>query len=107
MVGTRTLARLLDLAARDGATLAAVGDPAQLPSSTPAGCSRPAPGDLGAAVLTDNLRQVEPWEHQALRQIRAGRAQVALTAYTTSGTRRARPQHGQAGVPGTVPVPRN
>ncbi len=83
MVGTRTLARLLDLAARDGAKLVAVGDPAQLPEIDAGGLFAALARDLGAAQLTDNLRQVQAWEHQALRQIRAGKSQQALTAYTT------------------------
>ena len=39
MVGTRTLARLLDLAARDGAKLVAVGDPPSSRRSTRVACS--------------------------------------------------------------------
>ena len=59
MVGTRTLARLLDLAARDDAKLVAVGDPAQLPEIDAGGLFAALARDLGAAVLTENLRQVE------------------------------------------------
>ena len=85
MVGTRTLARLLDLAARDGAKLVAVGDPAQLPEIDAGGLFAALARDLGAAALTDNLRQAQAWEHLALRQLRAGKAGDALTAYTAHG----------------------
>jgi AAA domain len=36
---------------------------------------------LGAAELTVNRRQVEPWEQQALDDVRAGRVQEAIAAY--------------------------
>jgi ATP-dependent exoDNAse (exonuclease V) alpha subunit len=82
MVGTRTLARMLNLAARDRAKLVAVGDPAQLPEIDAGGLFAALARDLGTAQLTDNLRQVQAWEHQALRQLRAGKAGDALAAYT-------------------------
>jgi ATP-dependent exoDNAse (exonuclease V) alpha subunit len=62
-----------------------VGDPAQLPEIDAGGLFAALTRDLGAAALTDNLRQVQAWEHQALRQLGAGKAGDALAAYTAHG----------------------
>lgn len=85
MVGTRTLCRLLDLAADDGAKLVAVGDPAQLPEMQAGGLFAALGHELGATELTSNLRQEQPWEQAALERMRAGDVAGALAAYAGEG----------------------
>lgn len=81
MVGTRKLARLLDHAQTAGAKVVLVGDPCQLPEIEAGGTFRGLQGRLGATVLTDNRRQANTWERDALADLRAGDADRALDSY--------------------------
>jgi conjugative relaxase-like TrwC/TraI family protein len=81
MVGTRMLARLLDHAERAGAKVVLVGDPRQLPEIDAGGLLASLAERLPGAELTTNRRQREPWEQQALRQLRDGDVDHALAAY--------------------------
>ena len=81
MVGTRKLARLLDHAEHSDAKVVLVGDPCQLPEIDAGGAFRGLRSRLGASLLTDNRRQTEPWERDALADLRAGDPDRAVDAY--------------------------
>jgi conjugative relaxase-like TrwC/TraI family protein len=81
MLGTRKLTPLLDHADRAGAKVILVGDDRQFAAIDAGGGFRALRLRLGASELTCNRRQVEPWEQQALDDVRAGRVQQAIAAY--------------------------
>lgn len=81
MVGTRTLARLVDAARESGAKLVLVGDHRQLPEIAAGGAFGTLARRLGALELTENRRQHERWERLALDELRAGDVTAALGAY--------------------------
>ncbi len=85
MVGTRTYGELLDHAARAHAKMVLVGDDRQLPEIDAGGvfCGLLARG--GAIELTENRRQGEGWERDALAALREGAAAPALAAYARHG----------------------
>src|SRR5215471_13523844 len=85
MAGTRKLARLLDTAKACKAKVVLVGDTKQLSSVDAGGGFRGLVARLGAHQLVENRRQVEPWERQALRDLRDGRVRNAMTAYAARG----------------------
>ncbi|MCU0310712.1 MAG: relaxase domain-containing protein [Acidimicrobiales bacterium] len=84
MASTVDLEPLITRAVAAGGRVVLVGDHHQLPEIGPG-------GGLAAAVdrcrsvaeLTVNRRQIEPWEHHALAQLRAGSIPAAVTAYRT------------------------
>lgn len=81
MVGSRDHARLVAIADRDQVKLVLVGDPAQL-QPIDAGTGYRALGDrFGKIVLTQNIRQVEHWEREALQILRRGGARRAVDEY--------------------------
>ena len=81
MVGTRTLARLIDHAAAAHAKVVLVGDPRQLPEIDAGGVLRGLAARVDTIGLSQNRRQHEAWEREALRALRAGQVDVALDAY--------------------------
>jgi conjugative relaxase-like TrwC/TraI family protein len=81
MVGTRSLARLVELSQQSGAKLVLVGDPRQLPEIEAGGAFGALATRLGALELTENRRQQDLWERAALDQLRAGDVTLALSAY--------------------------
>lgn len=81
MVGTRKLARLVDHAGAAGAKVVLVGDPCQLAEIDAGGAFRGLRARLGASVLTENRRQSEAWERDALAELRAGDPCRAIDAY--------------------------
>lgn len=83
MVGTRKLTRLLDHAEAVGAKVVLVGDPCQLPEIDAGGAFRGLRARLGASHLMDNRRQAEPWERDALADLRHGEPGEALDTYDT------------------------
>ncbi len=85
MVGTRALAALLTATNDAGAKLVLVGDPRQLPEIEAGGALAGLVERIGAIELTENRRQREPWERQALEALRLGRADVALATYERAG----------------------
>ena len=85
MVGTRELARLLADAERADAKVILVGDPRQLPEIDAGGAFAGLADRLGYVELTENRRQRERWERQALDELRSGDVEVALEAYLTHG----------------------
>ena len=85
MVGTRLLGRLLAAGEGADATVVLVGDDRQLPEIDAGGAYRGLCERLGAFELTENRRQREEWERQALVLLRGGRSQEALAAYVEHG----------------------
>jgi hypothetical protein len=85
MVGTRTLARLAEVAQESGAKLVLVGDPRQLPEIDAGGAFAALAARLGALELTENRRQHELWERVALDHLRSGDVAQGLAAYDDHG----------------------
>jgi len=75
MVGTRDFKRLLGFAADADTKVVFVGDPAQLPEIDAGGVLRGLATRLpGVVELTENRRQTDSQEREALDHLRAGRA---------------------------------
>jgi conjugative relaxase-like TrwC/TraI family protein len=85
MVGTRTLARLLDATQDSGTKLLLVGDHHQLPEIDAGGAFAGLVTRLEAIELTDNRRQAAPWEIAALDELRHGDLTAAVDAYDANG----------------------
>ncbi len=85
MVGTRRLAWLAEEAERAEAKLVLVGDDKQLAEIDAGGGFRGLAERLGAITLSENRRQVQGWEREALEAIREGRPSEALAAYQERG----------------------
>ncbi len=81
MVGTRTLAPLLELAALAGAKVVLVGDPHQLPEIDAGGLLRGLAERLPVIELDTNRRQRARWEREALAELRNGDLAQAIRAY--------------------------
>jgi conjugative relaxase-like TrwC/TraI family protein len=81
MLGSRKLARLLDYAAEARSKIVLVGDDKQLASIEAGGGFRGLRLRLGASTLTENRRQAEPWEREAVEHLRDGNIDAALNAY--------------------------
>jgi conjugative relaxase-like TrwC/TraI family protein len=81
MVGSRKLARLLDHAQRAGAKVVLVGDDRQLAAIDAGGGFRALRLRLGASELSENRRQLQGWEREALELVRGGLVEEAVDAY--------------------------
>ncbi|MFL5927820.1 MAG: MobF family relaxase, partial [Gaiellaceae bacterium] len=85
MAGTRQLAELLDHAEAASAKVVLVGDPHQLPEIDAGGAFRALLTRTEPIVLTENRRQREAWERDALDQLRDGRPDEAVARYERHG----------------------
>jgi conjugative relaxase-like TrwC/TraI family protein len=85
MLGSRKLARLLDHAQHAGAKVVLVGDDRQLAAIEAGGGFRGLRLRLGASVLSENRRQQETWERQAVEHLRDSEVDLALAAYHQHG----------------------
>jgi conjugative relaxase-like TrwC/TraI family protein len=85
MVGTRKLARLLAHADAVNAKVVLVGDPRQLPEIDAGGVLVALARRLPVARLTENRRQVDPVDRQALVELRAGDADAAVRRLVAHG----------------------
>ena len=85
IVDTRRLARLFTHAARNGTALVLVGDPSQLPEIEAGGLFTQLAQSSRTLRLTDNRRQQDSWERDALSRLRAGDIDYAIDAYTAHG----------------------
>ena len=85
MVGSRKLARLLDHAHQAGAKVILVGDDRQLAAIEAGGGFRGLRLRLGASELTENRRQQQTWEREAVEHLRNGDLDQALGAYRAHG----------------------
>ena len=92
MLGTRQLARVLDHVTAAGGRLVLVGDHRQLPELEAGSTFRALARRPAAIRLTENRRQVDGWERDALDHLRGGRAEAALDLYPcTVGSAALRP----------------
>jgi hypothetical protein len=85
MVGTRTLARLLDATHQADVKLVLVGDHHQLPEIDAGGAFAGLVTRLPAIELVDNRRQQQGWEIAALDRLRDGEVPAAVDAYARHG----------------------
>ena len=85
MIGDRELAELVSLAARDNARLVVVGDPSQLQPIGAGAPMRTLGEHIGRVLVTENVRQKEPWERAALQLVRDGEARAAYDLYLSHG----------------------
>jgi conjugative relaxase-like TrwC/TraI family protein len=81
MVGSRKLARLLEHAQQAQAKVVLVGDDRQLAAIDAGGGFRALRLRLGASELTENRRQQQAWEREALDLVRSGLVDQAVAAY--------------------------
>jgi conjugative relaxase-like TrwC/TraI family protein len=81
MVGSRKLARLLEQAEQAQAKVVLVGDDRQLAPIDAGGGFRALRLRLGASELTENRRQHQAWEREALELVRDGLVEEAVAAY--------------------------
>ena len=81
MLGSRKLARLLDHASQAQAKVVLVGDDRQLAPIDAGGGFRALRLRLGASELTENRRQHQAWEREALELVRSGLVEEAVVAY--------------------------
>jgi len=81
MVGSRKLTPLLEHANQAQAKVVLVGDDRQLAPIDAGGGFRALRLRLGASELTENRRQQQAWEREALELVRSGLAEEAVAAY--------------------------
>jgi hypothetical protein len=81
MLGSRKLGRLLAHAQEAQAKVVLVGDDRQLAPIDAGGGFRALRLRLGASELTENRRQHQAWEREALELIRSGLVEEAVAAY--------------------------
>jgi conjugative relaxase-like TrwC/TraI family protein len=81
MLGSRKLARLLEHAQQAQAKVVLVGDDRQLAAIDAGGGFRALRLRLGASELTENRRQHQAWEREALELVRSGLVEEAVAAY--------------------------
>jgi conjugative relaxase-like TrwC/TraI family protein len=81
MVGSRKLGRLLEHAEQAQAKVVLVGDDRQLAPIDAGGGFRALRLRLGASELTENRRQQQAWEREALELVRSGLVEEAVAAY--------------------------
>jgi conjugative relaxase-like TrwC/TraI family protein len=81
MVGSRKLTRLLEHAQQAQAKVVLVGDDRQLAPIDAGGGFRALRLRLGASELTENRRQQQAWEREALDLVRSGLVDDAVAAY--------------------------
>ncbi|HEX8134932.1 MAG TPA: AAA family ATPase, partial [Actinomycetes bacterium] len=81
MLGSRKLGRLLNHAQQAQAKVVLVGDDRQLSAIDAGGGFRALRLRLGASELTENRRQRQAWEREALELVRDGLVEDAVAAY--------------------------
>jgi conjugative relaxase-like TrwC/TraI family protein len=81
MVGSRKLGRLLEHAQQAQAKVVLAGDDRQLAAIDAGGGFRALRLRLGASELTENRRQQQAWEREALELVRSGLVEEAVAVY--------------------------
>ena len=81
MLGSRTMARIVDEVNRAGAKLVLVGDPQQLQAIEAGAAFRAITEIVSYQELTEIFRQKENWQKEATRNLAVGEVQKALDAY--------------------------
>jgi Ti-type conjugative transfer relaxase TraA len=85
MVGTRQLARVLEVANTARAKVVLVGDPEQLQAIEAGAPFRAVLAESGVAQLSEVRRQRHAWQREATQQLAAGETVTALTRYEKQG----------------------
>ena len=85
MVGTRQMAKLLDLSHSSGAKLVLVGDHKQLQAIEAGAPFRAIAERVGVAELTEIIRQQQAWTREAVQQFAEGSAEKALEGFANRG----------------------
>ena len=85
MIGTRQLARVLEVAQKAHAKVVLVGDPEQLQAIEAGAPFRGIAAQHGVAELTQVRRQREAWQREATADLAAGQTRQALAAYEKEG----------------------
>jgi len=85
MIGTRQLARVLEVAEKAHAKVVLVGDPEQLQAIEAGAPFRGIAAQHGVAELTQVRRQRQEWQRAATIELAAGRTRQALAAYEEKG----------------------
>ena len=91
MLGTRDLARLVDLAEASHTKLVLLGDDRQLPELSAGGAFRALARTLAATELHENRRQQSAWERDALDELRHGDPSAGVATYREQGCIDAQP----------------
>lgn len=81
MIGSRTMARVVDEVSQAHAKLVLVGDPEQLQSIDAGAAFRAISEQTGFVELTDIRRQQESWQKEATRELATGETTQALARY--------------------------
>jgi len=85
MVGTRQLARVLEVADKAKAKVVLVGDPEQLQAIEAGAAFRGVLAESCVAELTEVRRQAQGWQRDATLQLATGDTALALAAYERQG----------------------
>ena len=85
MIGSRQMARVLDVVRRAGAKLVLVGDHEQLQAIGAGAAFRANVERVGATELTEVRRQHTGWQRDATRALATGRTTAALDRYAAAG----------------------
>jgi len=96
MVGTRQLARVLEVAEQAHAKVVLVGDPEQLQAIEAGAPFRGIAAQHGVAELAQVRRQRQEWQRAATGQLASGRTPEALSAYQNQNSIVAVEQRGDA-----------
>jgi len=96
MIGTRQLARVLEVAEKAHAKVVLVGDPEQLQAIEAGAPFRGIAAKHGVAALTQVRRQRQEWQREATGQLASGRTAEALGAYKDKSAIVAVEQRGDA-----------
>ncbi len=96
MVGTRQLARVLEVAEKAHAKVVLVGDPEQLQAIEAGAPFRGIAAQHGVAALSDVRRQRQEWQRVATGQLAGGRTSETLAAYQEKNAIVAVEQRGDA-----------
>lgn len=91
MVGSRAIAALAEHASVTASKLVLVGDDHQLPELDAGGAFRGLAKRVGCSELRDVRRQEQPWDREALNDLRRGRVREWADAYRDHGRLVARP----------------
>jgi Ti-type conjugative transfer relaxase TraA len=85
MVGSPQLAAFLAAAKSAGAKIVLVGDPEQLQPIEAGAAFRAITERTGCALLTDVIRQTQPWQRLATKDLASGQTRAALARYRAAG----------------------
>jgi Ti-type conjugative transfer relaxase TraA len=85
LVGTRQLARVLEVADAARAKVVLIGDPKQLQAIEAGAAFRGIVKEAGSVELNEVRRQKEAWQRQAVKSLALGDTAAALSAYETQG----------------------